>query len=328
MQFKPFVDSEQAHFVTPDVNRRALSAKDPGAPTPTSVPRPKLTDKSKTGVLQPVPEDVANPNVFSKVFTPKGSPKDVFSDDSTEPSLAAAPDGGINVLQAPLTTLIPPPTTDTSASMKTPFKVFTRPPDLSGHAFTPKSNVFTPSVDAKSTTERESAAHGMVLGERTPSRSPHAEAEVEEYEEAVPEEYEEEGTADDPSDVHTPEDNSTYEQSVEPYRVPLGGRFGEFNVMTPITERTYDFSMSTRGMSTPRDEDAVESAERLAAELRDEEENGDERLIEVRGEFDSSFASFDEERARPFRVSDGHTIPVSGLAALEEKTGTLSLIDA
>lgn len=251
----------------------------------------------------------------------------MFLDDS---SPAAAPADVINVFQPPAATFIPPPpVTSTGANGNTPFKVFSRPPDLNGFLFTPKSNVFTPFADAQPPMEREHEVPRRVLGERTPSRSPEAHPESEENEGDVPEESEEEETADDASDAHSPtEDGSTYEQSVEPYRVPLGGRFGEFNVMTPITERTYDFTMSTRGMLTPRDEDAVESAERLAAELRDEEENENERSAEAREESDSSFPSFDEEPARPFRVSDGHTIPINGLAGLEEKTGTLSLIDA
>lgn len=325
IQFKPFVDAVPAPFITPDVNRRALSAKEPSAPTPTSLARPKLGEKPMAGVLQPVPEDGANPNVFTKVFTPKGSPKDVFSDDSKEPSPAAAPASVTNVFQAPMSTFMPPPhVVDANANLRTPFKVFSRPPDVSGNTFTPKSNVFRPFDDAHATLGREDETSRTGLGERTPSRSPQAEADIQENEEVL-----EEITDDDTSDPQTSEgeDSSTYAQSVEPYRAPLGGRFGEFNVMTPITERTYDFTMSTRGMSTPRDEDAVESAERLAAELRDEEENGDGRFLEAR-EQNSSFPSFNEAHARPFRVSDGHTIAADGLAMLEEKTGTLSLIDA
>ena len=76
---------------------------------------------------------------------------------------------------------------------------------------------------------------------------------------------------------------------------PMGGRLGQFDVMTPITERTYEFTMSTRGGGTPgftvhRDADAVEAAEQLAAELREDEE---EEVVDI-----------------------------------EERTGTLSLIDA
>ncbi|KAH9945456.1 Mad3/BUB1 homology region 1-domain-containing protein [Epithele typhae] len=82
---------------------------------------------------------------------------------------------------------------------------------------------------------------------------------------------------------------------------PLGGRFGQFNVMTPIVERTYEYTMSTRNHGTPgftihRDADAVEAAEQLAAELQEVEEEEEEEEEEV--------------------------------ANIEERTGTLSLADA
>ncbi|EJF64965.1 hypothetical protein DICSQDRAFT_153131, partial [Dichomitus squalens LYAD-421 SS1] len=86
-------------------------------------------------------------------------------------------------------------------------------------------------------------------------------------------------------------------ESTDGYRVPLGGRFGQFDVMTPITERTFEYTMSTRGHGTPgytvhRDADAVEAAEQLAAELRED----------------------DEDEAE--------------VVDIEERTGTLSLADA
>ncbi|KAI0775228.1 hypothetical protein BD413DRAFT_534119 [Trametes elegans] len=90
-------------------------------------------------------------------------------------------------------------------------------------------------------------------------------------------------------DVHTDE-----------YRAPLGGRFGQFDVMTPITERTFEYTMSTRGMGTPGgltgQHDAVEAAVQLAAELQADEDE-------------------DEEEEEP-------------VAQIEEQTGTLSLADA
>ncbi|PCH42415.1 hypothetical protein WOLCODRAFT_144048 [Wolfiporia cocos MD-104 SS10] len=80
---------------------------------------------------------------------------------------------------------------------------------------------------------------------------------------------------------HTPvayqdEGDSMYEDEHHP---PLGGRFGQFDVMTPITERTYEYTMSTRGSATPSQplavfRDPVETAEQLAAELRAEDEDG------------------------------------------------------
>ncbi|PFH52982.1 hypothetical protein AMATHDRAFT_1710 [Amanita thiersii Skay4041] len=121
---------------------------------------------------------------------------------------------------------------------------------------------------------------------------------------------------------HIPEDDSEYEYERETFQdaqhhhhyrdqedVPLGGRFGRINVMTPITERTLEYTMMSNRGETPSDRlqriqsggddddyemghagecgedenanilvyqhrnevDAVRAAERLAAELRAEE---------------------------------------------------------
>ena len=140
----------------------------------------------------------------------------------------------------------------------------------------------------------------------------------EDYHQHVPEEpvygdedaFQEEGFADeDEENYHPP---------------PLGGRFGRFNVMTPITERTLEFS--TRGFPTPtsttRARDslgeekewrerggqessryALEVAEKLAREVREQEEDDDD----------------DIER-------DG--VRSGDFEPLEERTGTLSLSDS
>jgi checkpoint serine/threonine-protein kinase len=107
------------------------------------------------------------------------------------------------------------------------------------------------------------------------------------------------------------------------YHPPLGGRFGRINVMTPITERTCEFS--TRGLPTPtsttRARDglseerewrerggqesgryALEVAERLAKEVRELEEDEDNDYHDMRGSVPSG--------------------------DLEERTGTLSLSDS
>jgi len=99
---------------------------------------------------------------------------------------------------------------------------------------------------------------------------------------------------------------------------PLGGRFGRINVMTPITERTFEFS--TRGLPTPGEKDAVEAAERLAAELREEEER-ERGYVHDGDESDSSLASYD----RPGPVLQ---FQPASLEVIEERTGTLSLSDA
>ncbi|KAI0833466.1 hypothetical protein BC628DRAFT_1335195 [Trametes gibbosa] len=89
-----------------------------------------------------------------------------------------------------------------------------------------------------------------------------------------------------------------YDGEEDAPHAPLGGRFGRFDVMTPITERTLEYTMSTRG-GTPGGftvhRDAVEAAVQLAAELQedgiDDEDEGD-------------------------------------VGQIEEQTGTLSLVDA
>ncbi|KAI0671728.1 Mad3/BUB1 homology region 1-domain-containing protein [Trametes maxima] len=83
------------------------------------------------------------------------------------------------------------------------------------------------------------------------------------------------------------------------YRGPLGGRLGQFDVMTPITERTFEYTMSTRGSGTPNGltvhRDAVEAAVQLAAELQEDRDD-------------------DEDESQVDQI--------------EERTGTLSLADA
>ncbi|KAI0635917.1 Mad3/BUB1 homology region 1-domain-containing protein [Trametes polyzona] len=90
------------------------------------------------------------------------------------------------------------------------------------------------------------------------------------------------------------------EGEADGYQAPLGGRFGQFDVMTPITERTFEYTMSTRagtphGLTVHRD--AVEAAAQLAAELQADRDDDDEDEQEEVGQ-------------------------------IEERTGTLSLADA
>lgn len=114
------------------------------------------------------------------------------------------------------------------------------------------------------------------------------------------------------------------DEDEENYRPPLGGRFGRINVMTPITERTFEFSTrgfptptsTTRARDGPSDERewgerggqesgryALEVAEKLAREVREQEEDDDHRDVR-----DS--------------VQSGDLEPI------EERTGTLSLSDS
>jgi checkpoint serine/threonine-protein kinase len=155
-----------------------------------------------------------------------------------------------------------------------------------------------------------------------------------------------------------------YEEDIEDFEAvnnaPFGGRFGQFTVMTPITERTLEYTSTGRfsvsgddnstlgdmGERAFRQPDAVEAAERLAAEVRqdnvfsEEQRTANFQLIRnSTGDEESSSSSFEEpffSRPPPFRLSEGHTILSldkareaselqSVTALVEEKTGALNL---
>ncbi|TFK75247.1 hypothetical protein BDN72DRAFT_955245 [Pluteus cervinus] len=162
--------------------------------------------------------------------------------------------------------------------------------------------------------------------------------------------YDEEGEEvyENPPMVEEGQEEVQYEEEGIEYQdireVPLGGRFGQFNVMTPITERTYEFTGSVRSAFgfTPsqrlghidEDEDAskegivlghgrvdedgaVRKAELLAAELKEEEEEDPRR-----------------RPVSPLRLSIDHPPPPLPHQGLEpvfgevKKTGGLSLGDS
>jgi checkpoint serine/threonine-protein kinase len=133
---------------------------------------------------------------------------------------------------------------------------------------------------------------------------------------------------------------------------PLRGRFGPLNVMTPITERTYEFTTSSRTHGTPNEDspflrperEVLLTAERLAAELKEEEER-EEALSLARESFNvqkSEHASrvgdevYTADRATrsTLHVRDDDTEEEdaeyisSAMATIEEKTNTLCLATA
>ncbi|KAF8627015.1 hypothetical protein AX15_004596 [Amanita polypyramis BW_CC] len=175
------------------------------------------------------------------------------------------------------------------------------------------------------------------------------------------EEYYEDEDDEEPDDLdraqaimqrHAIEEESEYEYEGESFQdahhhhryqdqgnIPLGGRFGKINVMTPITERTLEYTMSTRG-GTPSDHlrhggggdyevggdeedgdldmreiiahqqrselDALRAAERLAAELKEEDEDEDAEY-QQRRLFDPSVLEV-EERTGGFSLADTLTL--------------------
>ena len=129
------------------------------------------------------------------------------------------------------------------------------------------------------------------------------------------------------------------EDEEEAYREPLGGRFGKINVMTPITERTFEFS--TRGLPTPTSttrlhdrewrgregresgKHALEVAQQLAREVQEGME--EDEYQEYQDEAEGSHAS---SAGRPHIRSGTCFSDQNGLGTIEERTGTLSLSDS
>ncbi|GBE88384.1 predicted protein [Sparassis crispa] len=339
---KVAIDPEQPSklpVLTPNL-RRALSIKEsttPAAPAPQTDEnahrqRPQIS-------LKPITDEAKPAMVFSTVFTPvsvvpKDKPParwDVFTDDQARAS--TSPMETISVFSSSTAKpKVQPPVPIVPYMDEPPMKVFSRPQSRGENLPPAQSSTFKPYVDSAELSRPPASSFARpVLGERMPLRAftpevhstsdddeqiaqeVYTETDDDEYEdeyEDLPEEY------DDPPEEYdrTPaqiEEDSMYEDQdpneAPSHRVPLGGRFGQFNVMTPITERTFEFTVSTRASGTPNGlmdgmmarRDAVETAEQLAAELRqDDLRQGEE---------------YDEEEA---------------VAVLEEETGTLSLSDA
>jgi checkpoint serine/threonine-protein kinase len=251
-------------FVTPDIGRRALTTKDS---TPAASLKPPTTLKA-TSEENPGRENEninVKANVFSRVFTPV-SQKEPLTRPTSQGAKTSPLSENAGVFQPPA----PKPDTAPFAPFdsKTPFKVFTRPPSMeggenAGHVFTPKPSAFRPFADSGTV-----AASENQVGRRAPleSKPPASETYTDESSEPADDPQQNLSSSDEPfedgygeaedrGDVPLSSSSSVSDQFEEEYEEaeppqPLGGRFGKINVMTPITERTFEFS--TRGLPTPR----------------------------------------------------------------------------
>jgi len=309
--------------------RRALASKDIGTVA--------LTLKTKgTG-------DGDKPNVFSKVFTPVDK-EDIK--EPAEPESQSFRTTGQNAALKPGSqrrTLL--------GDAQTPFKVFSRPPEKDS-VFSRPGSLAPSDEDASNATPHLDSSNRASLGTFVPQRQ-------EEMLEVLSSEdkgYQDHEGIPPNTAVDHEEDTEEFEATHE---APFGGRFGQFNVMTPITERTLEYT-STGRFSVADDDtsiagdlgerafgepDAVEAAERLAAEVREDNVFSDKPLVAQfrhnrRGDEESSpsFEEFLFSRPPPFRLSEGHIIitPLDAKEDLElqavttlveEKTGTLNLSD-
>jgi checkpoint serine/threonine-protein kinase len=350
-------ESNNTPLITP---RTAVSCKNSGAPG--SVPKLKEHVPRDVLRLKSVPEDSNVESVFSsKVFTPAETKppalaplRDVFTDDHGKPKTKAKPTHErARSHHDPLT---PAPeiirasafTPFVDEHAKTPFKVFSRPPEQeeNSNAFTSKTPAFTPFTDPKPTFTpfRDAPVPFKPFVDQNVEQiqSQPGPADIslsDETDDSVGEEqdqdldYQYDGEAQHYDAPLSTEDE--YEEGESYREVPLGGRFGQFNVMTPITERTYEFTSSTREGSTPsgrfhtgtdrnpicedvilqsRDQHgAALAAEQLVAELRREDEDEDYT---------------DEEHLEPLQLSAVLVSQRDDLTTeIIEKTGSLSLGD-
>ena len=282
-----------------------------------------------TAASAPAPKGAgATSNVFSKVFTPVA--KEEAKQPSEHPPKREGLTARANGAPKPSSTKFP-----FLGDAQAPFKVFSRPPEKVS-VFSKPGGV-TPFVDDVSSTASASSKRtplGTFVPQRTGSENVQAHSEDEDdQDEGIPP-----NTA-----VDYDEDTDEYESS---HNAPFGGRFGQFNVMTPITERTLEYT-STGRYSIPDGDtstlgekvtfgepDAVVAAERLAAEVRRDNvfvgEHG-----RTTGDDDATSASLS---VPPFRLSDGYmtmdhdkvekdSMLQANTVLVEEKTGTLNLSD-
>ena len=314
--------------------RRALASKDIG--TAASTLKTKGTGDSD------------KPNVFSKVFTPVDKEEiRQPAENSLQTESQSFRATGRNAAFKPGTqrrTLL--------GDAQTPFKVFSRPPEKDS-VFSRPGNFTVSDEDASNVAPLPDSSNRASLGTFIPQRQ----EEIPEVLSSEDEEYQEH--EDIPSNAAMVHEEYTEEFEVT-HEAPFGGRFGQFNVMTPITERTLEYT-STDRFSVPDGDtsttvdlgerafgepDAVEAAERLAAEVREDNGfSGKPRAAQFRhnsrGDEESSSSSFEGSlfsRPPPFRLSEGHTIITPGkadevselravTALVEEKTGSLNLSD-
>ncbi|KAI0694622.1 Mad3/BUB1 homology region 1-domain-containing protein, partial [Cytidiella melzeri] len=313
-------------------NRRGLSTKDPLAPAVKNVTSvaSNIMDSPKDSLQLREKE----PNISLPVFTPVASKE-------SRPS-ARSQNGGLPGRASPVTTAKFTPFLDSDAQQSKPAvqfsNIFSLPPKnenvLTAAQPLAQKPLFTPFVDNKSS----APLARPVLGERsrsitplqahsTPSTSTDEDgdqifagvAHVQDQDYYDECESTDESAFDEPPpqlETHTPvhsdmgeEDDFEDEDEMDEYPPPMGGRLGKFNVMTPITERTFEYThtTATSARATPSDPHgsrvfthdhivAKESAEQLAAELAN----------------DDGFSDIAEE----------------DLGQVEERTGTLSLSDA
>lgn len=337
-QFKPFVD-ENASTPAPRPGgglRRALSSK---AILSSSSPSEQVSPENI--VVTPVEEEkpvlpASQPrSIFSKVFTPQAdrtqpekpsqTPLQVFRDTDGQSSGSTTPGSGLfgaKVFSKPPEKKSPqqqsqprePLTSSASLPKVLPLGEGKHEPVFRRSASTPQRSAFTPVSKTR---------QPLAFAPQRPQHSANPEPEPEPYSESQEPELDEaseEGEEEEPVEDDFVEEDYQDGDYYGETPAPLGGRFGQFGVMTPIAERTFECTMTTRTMlntpsktigngnflekELPSERAAAFAAEELAQELEKEAED-----------------DFDEE-------PEDDSQSVEDANDIVEMTGTLSLADA
>ncbi|KAL0580955.1 protein kinase [Marasmius crinis-equi] len=183
--------------------------------------------------------------------------------------------------------------------------------------------------------EEEGEAHVPEQQQEEEEHHVEEHGEVEEYEEAEYEEgqYLEEEEPHEEYEVGTDE-GVEYQQPLEndaqyqydegeSYReVPLGGRFGQFNVMTPITERTVEYTTTRSFFGTPSVNRISEDPDTIP------EEEAEGALLDHGGDLTEEQGFGNDHRLQPFRLPDAQRDDGSLITVIEHQTSKLSLADS
>ncbi|KAK1226569.1 protein kinase [Marasmius sp. AFHP31] len=144
------------------------------------------------------------------------------------------------------------------------------------------------------------------------------------YEEEVHEEYEVE--AQEGVEYQEPLGNDgqyQYEEGESYREVPLGGRFGQFNVMTPITERTVEYTSTRSFFNTPSDKmNGLSGGHDVIPE-----EEAERALLDHEDDVTEEQGFGNDRHLQPFRLPDAQRDDAS-MATIEQQTGKLSLVDS
>lgn len=338
MQFRIFQDEQKVPSTSRE--RPVLSKKDP-APVP-GIGRtaPKETEEPNANIFVPIFTPVASTSTRPSALAPKENPhpatsttpppppapqfkfkpfvdsdSDAIGESSSKSSAPSIPNIFSTSTSRTPKTNISPPTAQPLAPkpLFTPF-VDDEQPARSGfqpsRSHTPLEAQSTPST---STTDSDAdfVSGGMGIIQQPHLQDGQEQEYYDDYESTDESSFNEAPPSMPPtyssSTMIADNDNDDFDDDDSmdghDYHAPMGGRLGNFNVMTPITERTYEFTHTTAGAlsarGTPSYSDggrggafvhdsvvAKQSAEMLAAELAKDSSEGDgeEGFSEVEGE--------------------------------------------